>query len=200
MANIAIFGGSFNPPHQGHYKIVTSLKNTGAYKKIIIVPAWQNPLKKKSPIVDDAIRLKMLHATFDDLVQVEIDEYELHQREISYTYKTVNHFHQLYPDDSLFLVLGEDSYLTLPIWAQIDEIARKARFIVFRRPDMAENPASGQQGFEWDEKIEWRPETIPEISATQIRLSDIDTIRRNHWMRPRALSIWKDYITSKNVD
>ena len=105
MSTRAIFLGSFNPPHKGHYDVVKSVINSGLMekfdiRKIHVIPCWQNPNKQKFT-ASFVQRYQMCKFMFDDLIYdglVYIDDVE---EEIcpSYTYELIRHFnsgHDLY--------------------------------------------------------------------------------------------------------
>ena len=105
MSTRAIFLGSFNPPHKGHYDVVKSVINSGLMekfdiRKIHVIPCWQNPNKQKFTATF-VQRYQMCKFMFDDLIYdglVYIDDVE---EEVcpSYTYELIRHFnsgHDLY--------------------------------------------------------------------------------------------------------
>jgi len=191
--DIAIFGGSFNPVHMGHYEIVCFLIQQRGFKRVIVVPAFQNPLKCGPPAIPELTRRLMLQTTFKEWAEVEISSFEIENREISFTYKTLTHFKRIYADDSLFLVLGEDSFTSFPKWYRIDTIVTLASILVFPRTEQR-SPGSVvpfDHGFE--NEVEWLDCRIPNISSTEIRNSNLATIENNHWLHPEALNQWKAY-------
>jgi len=191
--NIAIFGGSFNPVHMGHYEIVHHLLQTRDFLRVIIVPTHQNPLKTAPPVIPDQIRLQMIENTFHEFGPVDISDVEVRSQSVSYSYKTLTHFKNKYPDDQLFLILGEDSFASFPQWAKIETILALSNILVFPRPDLrsSEIPVPFFHGFE--KYVTWLDITIPNISATRIRDNDIDIVSENNWLHPSALMNWKAY-------
>ena len=63
MMTIAIFGGSFNPVHFGHFEIIRQVDIQFDFSKIIVVPAYKNPLKENLPSIPESVRLQMLAET-----------------------------------------------------------------------------------------------------------------------------------------
>lgn len=190
---ISVFGGSFNPVHMGHYEIVRQTLQLDYVSKIIVVPAYQNPLKGKTPAAPESTRLKMLYATFSEFKSVEISLYELQKRETSYTYRTLEHFKALFPDDQLYLVIGEDSYHSFPQWTNIDRVLQLSTPLVYPRIT-AKEEKSYQNADSYKTAVKWLDISIPDISSTAVRNSSIEEIEKNNWLHPDALKYWKEYL------
>ncbi len=191
--NIAIFGGSFNPVHMGHHEIVRNLEQNKGFSKFIIVPTFQNPLKGIPPVIPEAVRWQMLTQTFQAFASVEISRFELQNQKMSYSYKTVVQYKHQYPDDRLFLVLGEDTFSSFPQWAEIETIVNLVQILVFPRPQLREPDTSIPFYHNYSQHVTWLDLEVPHISATQIRNSDLQTITENRWLHPEALKTWKRY-------
>jgi len=191
--DIAIFGGSFNPVHMGHYGIVQYLVRNKGFSKIIVVPTYQNPLKPILPVIPEPIRWQMLKQTFQGLESVEISKFELQSRRLSYSYETVQHFKQLYPANNLFLVLGEDTFTTFPQWAGIETILNLSKILVFPRPALRKPKISTPFFHGYSQRVTWLDLNVPNIYATQIRNYDSKNIVKNHCVHPDAFTIWKNY-------
>ncbi|MCP4753444.1 MAG: nicotinate (nicotinamide) nucleotide adenylyltransferase [Proteobacteria bacterium] len=190
--NIAIFGGSFNPVHMGHYEIVRQTLINCSMDKIIIVPAHQNPLKDDQPALPEQLRWKMLQRTFAGMEEVELSDFELQKGKLSYTFKTLIYFKKQYRDGQLYLLIGEDAFSSFHLWADVDTILELAKIMVFPRPSMPIE-LSNRFMIDLSQKIEWIKLEIPDISATKIRTSDISRVEQNAWIHPQAMEIWKRY-------
>ncbi|MDP2893262.1 MAG: adenylyltransferase/cytidyltransferase family protein, partial [Sulfurimonas sp.] len=88
MDTIALFGGSFDPPHIGHEAIVKALIKFRDFDKIIIMPTFLNPFKFQF-YAPAPIRVKWLKEIFNDYKNVEISEYEVLQEKKVSTIETV---------------------------------------------------------------------------------------------------------------
>jgi len=190
--NIAIFGGSFNPVHLGHYEIVRQTQQLFNMSKIIVVPTYQNPLKDSLPSVPEELRLKMLYLTFKSHKNVEISDFELQKRKISYTYQTLTYFKKQYSDHQLFLIMGEDAYSSFHLWAEADKILKLSNILVFYRPGMKKSDTKSFSR-ESSEGVKWIKTIIPDISASEIRQSSIATVKENCWLHPDAFEIWREH-------
>lgn len=191
--NIAIFGGSFNPVHIGHYAMVREVNRHFDIGSFFIVPAFKNPLKTRRPAIPIEIRLNMLEATFSEFENVTISTFELENGKTSYTVNTVEHFATLYPGDRLLLVMGADSLSSFHLWAKADRILELCSIIAFNRPAMIERSKDisipGKKA-----RILWIDVEIPDISATEIRNASLETVKSNRWLHPYAYSIWETFI------
>ena len=191
--NIAIFGGSFDPVHRGHFEIVRQILNYSPIEKIIIVPNYQNPLKKRRPTLPDGLRWEMLKTTFINIREVELSDVELKQHERNFTYATIQHFKERFPQDQLYLILGEDAFAYFDEWANTELILKMSKILVFYRPALRTEHTTASIEAHGD-IAEFIPIKIPDISATEIRQSGIETIENQSWLLPEALELWKNFI------
>ena len=191
--DIAIFGGSFNPVHMGHHEIVRNLVQNRGFSKFIIVPTYQTPLKGLPPVITESIRWQMLKQTFQAFDSVEISRFELQNQKMSYSYKTILHYKKQYPDDRLFIILGEDAFASFPQWAEIETILNLSEILVFPRPQLRKPETTIPFYHSYFQHVTWLDFEVPPISATQIRNSDLKTIAENRWLHPEALKTWKHY-------
>lgn len=190
--SIAVFGGSFNPVHRGHYEIVCQIFKHRQIEQIIVVPTYQNPLKTSRPIIPDQLRFEMLEATFSDLKKVTISDFELKNPQPSFTYLTLQHFKKQYNQDQFYLIMGEDAFSSFHKWAEIDTLLQSAKLMIFYRPALRKNRPESLP-YNLQGKVEWIELEIPNISASQIRCSDIATVEKNAWLHPQALKIWQHH-------
>ncbi len=139
MGKIGLYGGSFNPPHVGHSLAVQELRRVLGVDRVILIPASvppHKPLPAGSP--DAPTRLKLLRLMAEKLDGVEVDDLELRREGPSYTADTVRILRERYPDDTLYLMMGTDMFLSFDRWYRPDEICRMASIVtVHRTPDDA---------------------------------------------------------------
>lgn len=133
MKNIALFGGSFDPPHLGHVKIVEALKSLDFIDKIIIMPTYLNPFKSNF-VADATLRLEWLKELFQDDKNVEVSSFEVDQATKVPTIETVKHLQQYY--DVIYLVIGADNLASLKKWYKYDELKNLVKFIVASRENV----------------------------------------------------------------
>lgn len=129
---IAIFGGSFDPPHIGHEAIVHEALKSLDIDRLFIVPTYLNPFKE-SFFLDEAIRYKLLKKLFDNEKKVEIIDYEIVQKRAVFTIETVKYLQKKTQCSKIYLIIGEDNLLKLPLWKSFDELKKLVEFVVATR-------------------------------------------------------------------
>lgn len=127
---IALFGGSFDPPHSGHLEVVKAALNTLEIDRLIIVPAFQNPFKEGTR-ASGAQRLEWLKEMFAPFEKVEISDYEISKKRPVYTIETVEYFGV--DADSIYVIIGADNLSGLPKWHRFDDLNRKVKWVIAKR-------------------------------------------------------------------
>jgi len=135
----------------------------------------------------------MLKTTFFSIKEVELSDFELKQHKRNFTYATIQHFKEGFPQDQLYLILGEDTFAFFEEWANTEIILKLSKILVFYRPALRTKQTSVSIERHGD-MAEFIPLRIPDISATEIRQNDLETIERESWLHPEALIYWKKYI------
>ncbi|MFA6789169.1 MAG: nicotinate (nicotinamide) nucleotide adenylyltransferase [Arcobacteraceae bacterium] len=129
---IAIFGGSFDPPHTGHEAIVREALKSLDMDRLFIVPTYLNPFKK-SFFLDETMRFKLLQKLFKSEKKVEICDYEIVQKRAVYTIETVKFLQQQTQCSTIYLIIGEDNLQKLPLWQSFEELKELVQFVVASR-------------------------------------------------------------------
>lgn len=118
---IGIFGGSFDPVHNGHLFLAESARKELQLDKIIFMPCYKSPYTHKQLDTDVYHRYNMLSLVVDkrhyDVSTIEADKWET-----SYTIDTVKEMLNQYPQDDLYLIVGPDGVDTFKDWVKSDEI------------------------------------------------------------------------------
>ena len=132
---IAIYGGSFNPMHIGHEKIVDYVLKNLDMDKIIIIPVGI-PSHRENNLEQSDTRLKICKEIFKNNKKVEVSDIEIKAEGKSYTYDTLLKLIEIYDkDNEFFEIIGEDSLKNLKTWRNYKELLNLCKFIVFRRKD-----------------------------------------------------------------
>lgn len=139
---LGIFGGSFDPIHNGHLILAEQCREQANLDKVLLLPAAQSPLKDNLPNANDRQRLEMLSLAIAGHTDFEISKYEIERGGNSYTVDTLEHFSQEDPESQLFLMIGEDSLDTFFRWKDPRRICQLATPLVVRRPGTARNSTS----------------------------------------------------------
>lgn len=119
---IGIFGGAFNPVHNGHINLAKSYFESLSLDKLLIVPTANPPHKTAVGLASEDDRLNMLSLAFKDMDKVELSDIEFQREEKSYTYDTIKELRKIYPNDELFLIIGDDQFLSFDKWYKYKEL------------------------------------------------------------------------------
>ena len=129
--NIAVFGGSFDPPHIGHEMIVYKSLGILDIDKLIIVPTFLNPFKTRFYLKPQD-RFDLLKKLFDDK-RIIIDDYEIIQQKPVQTIYTIKYLKQKYKTNKIYLIIGADNLSKLHLWDNFDELNQLVLFVVVSR-------------------------------------------------------------------
>ena len=132
MANIAIYGGTFNPVHIGHTNLLDSFINQLDFDKVIVIPTNIPPHKEVYITADAQTRLEMCRTAFTN-DKVIVSDIELQRNYKSYSYDTVSQLKETYPEDDLFFLMGSDMFLSLESWYRYDDLKKLITFCAAAR-------------------------------------------------------------------
>jgi nicotinate-nucleotide adenylyltransferase len=132
---VAVFGGSFDPPHIGHEEIIKkSLRNLDI-EALFVVPTFLNPFKKSS-FAPAKIRLRWVKKLLLPYEKAKIITYEIDRGEPVPTIETIKYLKQEYDLDEIYLIIGADNLESLPKWKDFRELKKLVRFVVATRGDI----------------------------------------------------------------
>lgn len=130
---IGIFGGSFNPVHNGHVLVVKYVIENINLDKIIIVPVGI-PSHRKNDLEDGEERLWMCKLAFKNINNVDVSDIEVKEKKTSYTYDTLLKIKKLYgKENEYYEIIGEDSYAYFDKWKNYKEILKLSKVVVLQR-------------------------------------------------------------------
>ena len=119
---IGVFGGTFNPIHNGHIRLAELYHKELGLDKIIVIPTNIPPHKSAENVVSSVDRLNMLNLAFEQYPFVEISDIELNMSGKSYTVNTISALKEIYPNDDLYLIVGGDMFLCFESWREYKKI------------------------------------------------------------------------------
>lgn len=171
MGYTAIFGGTFNPFHIGHYEMLSALNSDNSIDKILIMPDRIPPHKVCDYMADDDTRIEMCRIIAEDFPKAEVCLIEFERRGRSYSYDTVLELKKRYPEKDFVFVCGGDMLIFFSKWYNYKELMKLIPFIVFRRSDTDINEfnESVKKYTEMGMKITVKDEIISVVSSTEIR-------------------------------
>ena len=171
MGYTAIFGGTFNPFHIGHYEMLSALNSDNSIDKILIMPDRIPPHKVCDYMADDDTRIEMCRIIAEDFPKAEVCLIEFERGGRSYSYDTVLELKKRYPEKDFVFVCGGDMLIFFSKWYNYKELMKLIPFIVFRRSDTDINEfnESVKKYTEMGMKITVKDEIISAVSSTEIR-------------------------------
>lgn len=154
--SIAVFGGSFDPPHIGHVEVVKSALSNLDIENIFVVPTYLNPFKKKF-IFSPQQRYHWLLSIFAKYNKVKVLDYEILKNKSVPTIETILFIRQEQKVDKIYLLIGDDNLETLPMWHKYQELKEMVEFVIIPRTN--------------EENLEYRilPFDRIDISSTIVR-------------------------------
>ncbi len=129
----AIFGGTFNPIHNGHVAIARKVVETGLADELWLMVTPQNPWKRDMSLMADQFRLRLAQMAVDDIDGVEASDYEFHLPRPSYTADTLRSLVKAYPERKFSLVIGADNWSKFDKWYDNGYILENYPLIVYSR-------------------------------------------------------------------
>lgn len=131
---IGIFGGTFNPPHKGHERIVNDFTKRLSLDKVFIIPDKRPVHKTWEDLVPDEKRYEMCTLAFQS-TEYEVSRMEIDRKTDSYTVLTLRELREKYPDDEFYLIIGSDMFLIFHKWYKYKEIMKNCTLCVASRKD-----------------------------------------------------------------
>ncbi len=132
--NIGLFGGSFNPPHNGHLLLAETVREQFNLSTIFFIPSYIPPHKQLEHLAPGKDRLAMVECAISGNRYFKCSDIEIRKRGTSYTIQTVTEFEQRYPNSELFLIIGIDNLIDFKSWKLQEELLTKTTLIVCERP------------------------------------------------------------------
>lgn len=155
---IAIFGGSFDPPHIGHMMACYYILATTDAQQVWMVPSYRHPFNKESAPYEYRVKMcELSSAIFGERVKVMRFEEDIAKEsdEPVYTINLLRYITARYKDDRFYFVIGSDILEEVEKWKDFDKIENYAKLIILRRRGV--DPAEDYKSI------------LPEISSSMIR-------------------------------
>lgn len=133
--NIGIFGGAFNPVHNGHINLADDYFSKLSLDKIIFIPTACPVHKTAENFASPQDRINMLKLALEGRDKYEISDIEFKRNDKSYTFFTLRELRRIYPDDNFYLIIGADQFLTFHLWYEFEEILKQVTLCTIARED-----------------------------------------------------------------
>lgn len=133
---IVIFGGAFDPFHNGHVAVIRQLLKLSNIGRIEVVPSGARPDKLKTSSAQARLEISRLgvEESFKDEPRVKVSDLQVNGAVGFSSIDLLRHFKALYPEARISIVIGSELIKDLPNWYKADELKQEASFIVVSRP------------------------------------------------------------------
>lgn len=196
---IGIIGGSFDPVHLGHLGLARDAMIQADLNEIVFMPAAVQPFKVGERMTPSDHRMSMLELALGEEKRFRASDYELRQRNISYTFHTLDSLKKNeFKDCEVLFISGTDAFLSMPRWKNGKKLMEENSFIVGVRPGYREeelNLAIKNAKERWNTKVIKIDNEKHLISATEIRRCIREGLPVNHLVPHRV----EAYIREKNL-
>lgn len=169
MIKTGIFGGAFNPVHNGHVNLAKEAIEQLKLRKLLIVPTFESPHKdtRLLPFDERAEMCRLAFAGISDKCEVEISDIERKMGGVSYTINTIRALAKQCPDAQFFLLIGGDMLFSFQKWYKYESILKESKVVAVARggdnfTDMLE--FATEMG-----RVKVLPTAVVDVSSTEIR-------------------------------
>lgn len=161
-----IYSGSFNPIHIGHLALANWLCEYTELDELWFLVTPHNPLKEKSDLMDDQLRLKLVQRAIADYPKFKASDFEFSLPQPTYSVYTLQALEQAYPNREFYFIMGADNWKYISRWYKYETILSNYPIFVYPR-----------KGFEIE-----IPESYPHIKKVDAPLIEISsTFIRQAW-------------------
>ncbi len=129
---VAIYGGSFDPPHIGHEEVIQKALQNLDIEALFVVPTYLNPFKKTF-FASEKLRFKWVKKLLLPYPKAKIISYEVEQKRSVPTIETIKYLKSKYDLDKIYLIIGADNLKSLDQWKEYDELKKLVHFVVATR-------------------------------------------------------------------
>ncbi len=169
MANIAIFGGTFNPFHIGHYEMLKSICKLDFIDRVFLMPDKIPPHKTCDFLASDTDRINMCGLVANEFSKAELCLVEFEREGKSYTIDTVKLLKQEYPNDNFFIVIGGDMLTSFDTWYNWKQLLTMVGIIAFQRDGINGFDGAVNMLNTHGADITVIDDAVPAISSTMLR-------------------------------
>tara|TARA_Y100001936_G_C15880837_1_gene562744 strand:+ start:297 stop:893 length:597 start_codon:yes stop_codon:yes gene_type:complete len=187
LKKIGIFGGSFDPVHNGHIEIGLLAIEQLDLDILLYVPVFDQWMKKSGPYAKPKDRMEMLEVATEKYSNLLVSDLDIKRNKRTYTIDTLK---EVIAENSsiseIFLIMGEDSLITFGSWHKSEEIKKICRIAMYRRNE--EKNLIGKQNS--IKILEIKGPSI-EISSTMIRRNISLGKKISEFVNPKVINIIK---------
>ena len=137
---IGVFGGTFDPVHNGHTKIIQNLLELIPLDEIKVIPNGQPP--HRTSVCSNNDRLEMVNLAFKGINQISVDEREIQREGPSYAIHTAEEILEEYHQDNIIWIMGSDAFSEIDTWFEWEDFLNIINILVMARPGSEINSTS----------------------------------------------------------
>lgn len=160
---IGIFGGTFNPPHNGHLQLARTFLAQAALDEVWLMVSPQNPFKANADLPADSYRLRLVQAAVEGECGLRASDFEFHLPKPSYTWNTLQALTRAFRDCEFSLLVGGDNWAAFDRWSHPADILRHHELYVYPRPGSDIDEASLPPG------VHLLHGQLLDVSSTEVR-------------------------------
>lgn len=174
MEKWGIIGGTFDPIHIAHLYIAEVAMKKLNLEKVIFMPAGSPPHKTDRRITEASLRLEMVNAAIKGKKGFEVSDYEIQNKGMSYTYKTLEYFNN--KNREIYFIVGSDCLMNLHKWREVDKIFSLCKLVVVTRPGFSKSELIKK-------KIEFEEKYNGEIIFLEVEGKDISSTEIKEYIK-----------------
>lgn len=129
---IGLFGGSFDPIHNGHLAMAKTALEQFDLDQVFFIPSKISPVDK-SLFLPESLRITLIKTAIENNKKFSLSDFELQKQDKSFSYLTVQHFVKFNPQAKFYWLIGYDNWQNLGRWKNFDYLKKYLHFIVFNR-------------------------------------------------------------------
>lgn len=171
---IGIMGGTFDPIHNGHLMLGETALRQFDLDVVWYMPNGKPPHKEASSIGSEIKdRIAMTKLAIEGRKDFRLEEYEASRKKVSYSYETLEYFHQTYPEDSFYFIVGADSLFAIETWVHPERIFPVCTLLAACRDEIDTTEEMYQQidylRKKYDAHIELLASPLISVSSSELR-------------------------------
>ncbi|SEB85863.1 nicotinate (nicotinamide) nucleotide adenylyltransferase [Terriglobus roseus] len=172
---IGYFGGTFDPPHRAHLLAAQAAADAMRLDRVFLAPTGLQPLKAAGPHASYDDRLAMTRLLCAEDPRMEVSEIDAPHPDGSpnYTIDALARLRSRFPDAELFVIVGADTFLSLPRWREPEKLLAEAEWIVLSRPGFELNDIDPDHGGEGIASLNLTPEQRARVHLVETLDEDI---------------------------
>lgn len=183
----ALFGGSFDPPHDGHIAMARAAREALGVDEVIFIPNARNPLKARAE-ASPAHRLRMVEIAIQDEEGFSASDVETSRGGRSFAVETVEEMTLIRPGEKAWFLLGTDALAGIMQWKSPERLVKLCRLGVFARPGTEVDKALRMVSDEIADRVDIIPAPLHAASSSLVREEIMRGISPERWIDTRVWS------------